>query len=175
METTKRCGKCKELKEYNFFSKNKHDKTGRRSDCKVCENRDKRAYYGRTKEAKKEYQKANAEYISQRKHNHYLQNRERILKYQKDNPEKHNAVQAKRRAAKANATPKWLSSQQLAEIADIYKQAKELENIFFNRKFQVDHIIPLKHSDVCGLHVPWNLQILTAEENRKKTNKLYKL
>jgi lysozyme len=32
----------------------------------------------------------------------------------------------------------------------------------------VDHIIPIAHPDVCGLHTFTNLQIITSEENRKK-------
>ena len=68
-----------------------------------------------------------------------------------------------RRAALQNATPIWLSLEELQQIKDMYKNCPE--------EYQVDHIIPLRSEKVCGLHVPWNLQYLTAEENLKKGNR----
>lgn len=51
---------------------------------------------------------------------------------------------------------------------------EEIKKIYFNcpEGHHVDHIMPLNNSNLCGLHVPWNLQYLPAEENLKKSNKL---
>lgn len=57
-------------------------------------------------------------------------------------------------------------------ISKYYK--KEIIQIYETRPegYHVDHIIPLNGENVCGLHVPWNLQHLPAAENIKKSNKI---
>ena len=42
---------------------------------------------------------------------------------------------------------------------------------YCGQDYHVDHRIPLQGELVSGLHVPSNLQVITAEENQKKGNR----
>lgn len=101
--------------------------------------------------------------------------RKRVGVYRKNNLGKTNALSAKRKAAKKQALPKKLSKQRLKEIEVFYVKAKELEKET-GIKHQVHHIVPLQALDktVCGLHVPWNLEVLTEEEHWNKHRDLNK-
>ena len=76
----------------------------------------------------------------------------------------------KRRINKLLATPSWLSIKQKLEIGELYYLAMELEEET-GIKYHVDHIVPLQGNNVCGLHVPWNLQVIPASENLSKGNR----
>ncbi|MGL4573852.1 MAG: YdaU family protein [Burkholderiaceae bacterium] len=79
------------------------------------------------------------------------------------------SIQSMRDARKASATPRWLTKQDLAEIAAIYAEAAML-TASTGQPHEVDHIVPLRSKLVCGLHVAWNLQVLPAIKNRQKSN-----
>ncbi len=78
------------------------------------------------------------------------------------------ATTAKRRAKKKQADVSWANKD---AIAFQYIKAKFME-WFTDEKYHVDHIIPLQGKNVCGLHVEYNLQVLPASVNKKKSNKL---
>ena len=57
------------------------------------------------------------------------------------------------------------------KISEWY-EAREFASIFFGRQIDVDHILPIKGRNVCGLHVHNNLQLLTHEANSAKGNRI---
>ena len=64
------------------------------------------------------------------------------------------------------ATPPWVN---MGDVKAIYERAKHLSEIT-GEIYTVDHIVPLRHPRVCGLHVPWNLQVLDSVRNVEKGN-----
>ena len=112
----------------------------------------------------------NVEVRRQTKRDAYQENRdvliERTLQWQRQNPAKTAAKNALRKARCLQATPEWVD---LKEIGQVYKEAHRLTKET-GIKHEVDHIVPLVHNSVSGLHVPWNLQILTKDENARKGN-----
>jgi hypothetical protein len=87
------------------------------------------------------------------------------------NPDYYKALTSVRKRRHRNATPKWLNAEQKLAIRKLYLQAMELTRLTGER-YVVDHIVPLISDEVCGLHVPWNLRVITQDENLRKSNKL---
>jgi len=145
----------------------------------------KAEYYLRDKDKIKARLDANKETISAKYKEYYHSNRETMLEkgkrwreanknwktaWRKANKHKLCYYTAAYRASKQNATPSWITDTHLEEIDYFYQLSKECE-ILTGDKYHVDHIVPLNGKDVCGLHVPWNLQVLPAEINLSKSNK----
>lgn len=76
-----------------------------------------------------------------------------------------------RRRRHRQATPTWLNSAEKAQIREMYKLAAKLTQTA-GEPYEVDHIVPLAGDNVCGLHVPWNLQVIPMPLNRRKSNRV---
>lgn len=67
------------------------------------------------------------------------------------------------------ATPRWLTQDHYVRIADFYRRARFLTRTR-GEPWVVDHIVPKVSPWVCGLHVPWNLEVVDGPTNTRKSN-----
>jgi len=84
-------------------------------------------------------------------------------------PGRATALSTKRKAAVKQRTPKWLSEDDWFIIKEAYELAA-LRTKMLGFPWEVDHIIPLQGSNVSGLHIPQNLQVIPRKQNRAKWN-----
>jgi 5-methylcytosine-specific restriction endonuclease McrA len=127
---------------------------------------------------KRNYEKHKKSYIEWSKDHSHLQRTKYGDYYSYDNLKETFRESGKKWRA-SEAGRKWnnydSSMRRKAARQPISQFFKEDIRAIYNscpKDHHVDHIIPLRHPDVCGLHVPWNLQILTSQENLQKGNKL---
>jgi hypothetical protein len=167
----KKCNKCNDILtigiNWTIGRSNKKDYI-----CKICIRDRKKKWRINNPESKKKsdktYYNKNKKKIYDRVVKWKSKNKKQTDKYYKkyrkvyreNNRDKINNYAAKRRAYKGKAA--------------IGNFKKELELIYKNcpKNYHVDHIMPLQGKDICGLHVPWNLQYLTKKENLSKGNKI---
>ncbi len=89
----------------------------------------------------------------------------------KRNPAKVIANAYKRTVALRQRIPAWLTDEHWDRINAYYLEARrktEETGIVHH----VDHAHPLRGKGLSGLHVPWNLQVMTAAENLSKANRI---
>ena len=124
------------------------------------------------KQAGKRYYEKNREVVKARASARPVEEkRTHRNKHKKENQDLYKALTSVRKRRHRSATPKWITPEQKLAMRQLYLHAQALTKMTGER-YVVDHIIPLISPDVCGLHVPWNLRVITQEENLKKSNKL---
>jgi hypothetical protein len=152
------------LSQWKARAARKKREAKRREDSWESKNRGKRRAYAR---------------------NYYHGNKEKAQKsnvrWKRNNSDKVSAMSAKRR--KNIPRGLRLSEEHGLEILEIYEMRNMLNeaargagaiqfgaNNYGRYAFCVDHVLPVAHSNFCGLHVPWNLNIIDAKENMTKSN-----
>lgn len=120
-----------------------------------CENKDKLRVY-----AQRWYTKAIPEVLSKKRKD-----------YREKNPDVFARHSVKRRSSEKAATPLWITNEDKEKTKLIYLK-RDFINEVTGIKHEVDHIYPIQGKYSCGLHVYWNLRIITATENRRKNNSI---
>ncbi len=157
----KTCGGCKTNKAFDSFHP-RADGPGYRSICKICWRAESNQRYVKSTRPKLiEEERALGRKRASSKFRQKLEAKAAHADYQ-----------ARRRAKKLQATPKWLTEYQKGHIKAFYELCTALTETQPEKPLSVDHIIPLQGENVSGLHVPWNLQIITVSENSRKSNRL---
>lgn len=166
----KLCACCKTEKQMIEFPKDKQKSDGFSSYCKDCARQKNSARYFRTSNPTKRYTKRHAASEAEYAQIWRAENKDLVKSYRdkwsKQNTAKIREKNMRRYISQRQQTPTWLNAGHKAEMEGFYMFCQ-----IFNG-FQVDHIIPVRGKTVSGLHVPWNMQVLTCKQNRAKGNKL---
>jgi len=141
----KKCSTCEETKPYTEFFKQPRNKDGYFGQCKFCVNEKRKERKDRINAKQRKYYRKNKQYYITKA---YLRNKQ-----------------------VARAKPAWLTEEHEFMLEEIY-ELRDLRSKLTGVVHHVDHIVPLRGQNCCGLHVPWNLQVIPAVDNLSKSNRI---
>lgn len=139
------CSICKQIKEREYFCKNKNMWDSLHYTCKECDGKEHKKYREENKEKIKE------------------SSLKAYKKKKKEDPTYYKRKNALARKRLKERIPNWVNEEELWMIQCFYADCPE--------GYHVDHIIPLNGVIVSGLHILSNLQYLSAHDNAVKHNK----
>src|SRR6266511_2589801 len=170
-EQTRVCSMCGINKPASAFRLRKKGEKRRSSYCIQCANacsaRWRSANPGRVKALLKAWYGRNAE--QQKAVSHDRRNadpeawRAAAREWSERNPGRVSSRTARHRAVNMLAMPTWANTFFMEEAYDLARRRSASTGY----PWEVDHIIPLNHPDVCGLHVEHNLQVVPLIVDRK--------
>lgn len=175
------CRACSILKSKAYYLKNQ-ELSKEKARIHHAENREEKLVklkenYALNAELRKEQARtvyrANVASISKKKKVYRAANgdkvRASIAAWNKAHPEKSCAYTERRRARKLQAVPAWWSEFDGLFFDEAVDKARKLK-LLTGLNWHIDHIVPLKSKQVCGLHWHGNAQLLPAHMNQSKSN-----
>lgn len=141
----KKCSTCEKTKPYTEFFKQPRNKDGYFGQCKFCVNEKRKERKDSINAKQRKYYRKNKQYYITKA---YLRNKQ-----------------------VARAKPAWLTEEHEFMLEEIY-ELRDLRSKLTGVVHHVDHIVPLRGQNCCGLHVPWNLQVIPALDNLSKSNRI---
>ncbi len=167
----KQCNVCDLIKPASAFAKRQASTDGLCYTCRECAKARSARWKRDNPTAWVEWFTANRERLResfrQWRTDNAERHRENYRSWAKSNPDRVLANVRHRELAKARATPKWSNKRSMLPF---YTEACRLTRDT-GIKHEVDHIVPLRGRTVCGLHVAWNLQVITRAMNKRKNNR----
>ena len=170
----KTCSKCGMSKSTSAFRASARSADGLAAWCIECHKAASRAHHLRNKEARnaaaKQWATENRDKALLASREYHARNKDKrnaeAAEWARENRDARRQTDAKRKAAKRQATPSWAD---LAAIKAVYSRAVELQRLT-GLRMHVDHIVPIQSPLVCGLHCEGNLQVMPGAENEAKKN-----